>query len=55
MLNTRYLCNFKALQNARNTTPHDTPRKRLVEAFARLQSQCFKTHKHLIIIILCQF
>ena len=55
MLNTRYLCNFKALRNAHNTTPHDTPRKRLVEAFARLQSQYSTIYKHLIIIVLCQF
>ena len=55
MLNTRYLCNFKALRNVRNITPHDTPRKRLVEAFARLQSQYSTIYKHLIIIILCQF
>lgn len=55
MLNTRCLCDFNALQNARNTTPHDTPRKRLVEAFVRLQSQYSAIYKHLIIIILRQF
>ena len=55
MLNIRHLHNLKASQIACNTTLHDTPKQRLMEAFVRPKSQPFVIHKHLIIIILHRF